>query len=116
MHLHVFLKSDGASGDLVNYPLVTLAQLGMLPNQRLRLARVEYNYSGFDSVLEFASGTIPQNFKWVCTEGANAPADFQQWGLIFDNSGLDGSGSLWINTIGFTSSSDQGAMLIRLVK
>lgn len=114
--LHIYMKSDGASVDLASYPLVTLSQLGMRQGDRLRLSRIEYNFSGFDAVLDFNSGTIPNNFKWVMTEGANAPVDLDLWGRIFDNSGIGGNGSLEISTIGFTSSTDQGSILIRMVK
>lgn len=122
--LLVYMASDGVTGELFNYPLITLSQLGMLlpgsstlpPRPRLRLSRIEYNYSGFDAVISFDSGTIPNNYKWVLTEGANAPVDFDAWGRVFDNSGLDGNGNLEISTVGFTSSTDQGSMLIRLVK
>lgn len=116
VHLHVFLQADGAEGELLNYVLINPRDLGMRNGERLRLARIEYNFSGFDARLEFNSGTIPQNFKWVMTEGANAPVDFLQWGLILDNSGPDGSGALMINTIGFTNSNDQGSLLVRLIK
>lgn len=114
--LLVYLLSDGVAGELANYPLITLSQLNMLPRARLRLSRIEYNYSGFDAVISFDSGTIPNNYKWVLTEGANAPVDFDPWGRVFDNSGLDGNGNLEMSTVGFTSSTDQGSMLIRLVK
>lgn len=115
--LHVYLKSDGVTGDLVNHVLVNpMVSLGMGRTDRLRLARIEYNYSGFDAVLSFGSGTSTPNYKWVCTEGANAPVDFMQWGLIFDNSGLDGTENLQISTTGFMNSNDQGSMMIRLVK
>lgn len=116
VHLHVFMQSDGVTGELLNYVLINPFNLGMPFGSRLRLARIEYNFSGFDARLEFNSGSIPQNFKWVMTEGANAPVDFLQWGLIFDNSGPDGSGALMINTVGFTNSNDQGSLLVRLIK
>ena len=113
----VYLRSDGVTGELVNQTLIDpVVDLGMLINQRLRLARIEYNFSGFDAVLSFGSGTVDPNFKWVMTEGANAPVDFLDWGLLYDNSGLDGSEKLNISTTGFTNSGDQGSMLIRCIK
>lgn len=114
--LHVYLKSDGASGELSNETLVTPAELGMLAGARFRLSRIEYNFSGFDAVLSFGSGGVTPNFKWVLTEGTNAPVDFERWGRIYDNSGMDGTAQLAITTTGFTNSADQGSLLIRLVK
>lgn len=123
--VHVYLRSDGQTGDLVNVTLIdpfalpasgTPGALGMDRGSRLRLGRVEYNYSGFDAVLSFASGTIPPNYKWVMTEGANCPVDFKYWTNLFDNSGLDGTEKLQISTTGFTNSNDQGSMLIQVIK
>ena len=115
--VHVYLKSDGVTGELTDQTLVDpVVDLGMLPGARLRLSRIEYNFSGFDCVLSFGSGTVDPNFKWVMTEGANAPVDFERWGRIYDDSGLDGNEKLQISTTWFTNSGDQGSMLIRLVK
>lgn len=113
----VYLRSDGGTGELVNQTLIDpVVDLGMLPGARLRLARIEYNFSGFDAVLSFGSGTVTPNFKWVMTEGANAPVDFLPWGLLYDDSGLDGNEKLQISTTGFTNSADQGSILIRCIK
>lgn len=122
----VYMRSDGATGDLASYPLLVPAAavaanpyaggLGMDKNARLRLGRVEYNFSGFDAVLSFGSGTIPPNYKWVLTEGANCPVDFTCWTNLFDNSGMDGTEILAISTTGFTNSNDQGSILIQVIK
>ena len=113
----VYLQSDGVEGELVSQTLVDpVADLGMSPGARLRLGRVEYNLSGFDAVLSFGSGTVEPNFKWVITEGANAPVDFSDWCLLLDDSGIDGNEKLQISTVGFDNSADMGSILIRLIK
>lgn len=115
--LHVYLASDGGTGDLTSTTLVDpVADLGMPVGSRLSLARLEYNFSGFDAVIEFDTGAVTPNFKWVLTEGANHPVDFQYWSTLVDDSGLDGTGKLQISTTGFTNIGAQGSMLIRLVK
>lgn len=114
--LLVYLKSDGASGELVNETLISRADLGVLATERLKLERVEYNFSGFDCVLEFASGGITPTRRWVLTEGTNYKVDFLKWGGLGDTSGMFGTGELQITTTGFTSSTDQGSILIKLKK
>tara|TARA_R110000868_G_scaffold304180_1_gene564699 strand:- start:171 stop:575 length:405 start_codon:yes stop_codon:yes gene_type:complete len=116
--IHVYLKSDGATGELVNQVLLDpIADLGMAAKSRFRLGRIEYNYAGFDAVLGFGSGTVPQeNFKWVLTEGTNYGVDFKYWTFIMDNSGVDGNGKLLLSTSRFTNSACQGSMLIQVIK
>lgn len=113
----VYLKSDGISGELVNQTLIDpVADLGLQSNARLLIQRIEYNFSGFDAVVEFDAGGVTPNFKWVLTEGANCPIDFEKWGGIKDDSGLDGTGKFQITTTGFTASTDQGSIVIFIRK
>ena len=123
--VHVYLRSDGSTGELVNVTLIdpfalvtsgTPGALGMEKNARLLLGRIEYNYAGFDSVLSFGSGTVPPNYKWVLTQGANCPVDFTRFTNLFDNSGLDGTECLNITTTGFNNTACQGSMLIQVIK
>lgn len=114
--LAVYLRSDGASGELVNQTLVSLADVGLVLPARMRLERLEYNFSGFDCVVEFASGGLTPTYKWVLTEGTNCKVDFLPWGGLIDDSGIDGTGELQITTTGFTSVGDQGSMMIKLIK
>ena len=112
--VHVYLASDGGTGDLNNQVLINAKDLGVT---RFRLARIDYNIGGFDAVIGFDSGTLPmENFKWVLTEGANHPIDFLDYNLVFDNSGTEGLGNLTISTTGFNSVADQGSILIKVVK
>ncbi len=123
--VHVYLRADGATGDMSGQTLVdpyaqlnvgTPGALGMAKDQRLRLGRIEYNFSGFDAVISFGSGDVTPNYKWVLTEGANCPVDFRPWTFIMDNSGLNGNEKVLISTTGFTSTTDQGSLLIELIK
>lgn len=112
--LHVFLQSDGASGDLNGQVLIDPVSLGFTTAARFELRRIEYNLSGFDAILEFNSGTVTPTFKWVISAGANAPVDFDYCGGVKDTSGMDGNGQLLISTNGFTSSTDCGSLLLKL--
>lgn len=112
--LAVYLKSDGATGELVNETLFGPADLGLPPSARLTLEALTYNFAGFDAVVQFDSGGVIPTFKWVLSEGTNAPADFEPYGGLRDGSGMDGTGELQITTTGFTASTDQGSILIKL--
>ena len=111
----VYFRSDGASGELENYTLVDPeVTLGMAKKSRLMLLHVAYNFAGFDGVLEFASGGVTPNFKWVLSESANYPLDLSVFGGLIDDSGLDGQSKLQISTTGFTASTDQGSLILVL--
>ncbi len=110
------MKSDGASGDLVSYTLVDPVDYGLPAQARLRLNFMEYSFAGFDAVLEFGSGGVTPNFKWVLSETAMYPVDFGKYGYLIDDGDMDRTGLFQISTTGFTSSTDQGSMLISLQK
>lgn len=112
----VYLKSDGASGELSNYTLFSLADAGLKLPDRFRLQMIDYNFAGFDAVVEFASGGVNPNWKWVLAEGSNYGMNFEPYGNIIDDGGMDRTGEFQISTTGFTSSQDQGSMLIQLRK
>lgn len=114
--LAVYLASDGESGELVEFTLVDPVDYGLPAKSRLRLTALEYSLAGFDAVLEFGSGGVIPNFKWVLSESSQHPVDLAPWGNLIDDSSLDGTGKLQITTTGFTSSTDQGSLLLALRK
>lgn len=117
MVLAIYVKSDGASGDLNKQVLVTPADAGMDEDGRFAIVKVWYNFAGFDAILEFDAGGVSPNWKWVLTEGTNAPADFESiGGLQDDSNALDRTGNLMLSTTGFTSSQDQGSLVLVLNK
>lgn len=111
---NVFLRSDGVTGELVNYTLMDPVQLGLKRTDRFGLYRIDYSLAGFDAIIQFDSGSVVPTRKWSLAEGSNHPIDFSKIGGVRDDSGLDGSGKLQISTSGFTSSQDFGSMVIRL--
>src|SRR3990167_11447568 len=95
--ISVYMKSDGATGDLVDYTLIDPVEtLGLKSGQRLALAYMTYNFAGFDACIEFGSGLVNPTFKWVVSEGTNYPIDFEPFGRLHDDSGLDGTCQLQI--------------------
>lgn len=108
--LSIYLKSDGASGELNGEVLYTPDN----PTDRLSIQRVMYNFAGFDAVLAFDAGGVDPSWKWVLTEGTNAPVDFDKFIDIKDDSGMDGTGQVLLSTTGFTASQDQGSIYLVL--
>lgn len=110
-----YFKSDGSTGELTNYNiLVPTTDLNLPAKSRLTLDELIYNFAGFDACISFGSGAIDPTFKWVLSEGTNHPINFRPYGALIDDSGIDGTGALQITTTGFTSSVDQGSLLIKL--
>ena len=113
---HVYLKSDGASGDLDNYVLLDPEDFGKDAVPSYKVVDILFHFAGFDANIGFDSGLQTKNLIWVLPEGADAQAKFGKYGGLTDRSSdLDGTGKLLLSTTGFTSSTDQGSMLIKVL-
>lgn len=113
--VHVYIKSDGASGDLVDEVLIDPVDFGLEASHRFAIEDINYNFSGFDALIEFDTGLIDDKMIWVLGE-QNSIADFCNIGGLVDRSGLDGSGKLQITTTGLAAATDQGSIIIRVRK
>ncbi len=114
--LAIYLKSDGVSGELTNHVIFDPATINRPPSYRMVLEKIVHNFAGFDANVSFNSGGANPNWKWVLSEGTNHPVDFGAFGGLRDDSGQDGNGKLQLTTTGFTSSSDQGSILLHMIK
>lgn len=110
----VFLQSDGVSGELTKYTIMDPVLLGLKRTDRFSLYRMDYNFAGFDAIVEFDSGGVVPTYKWTLVEGTNTEVDFHKTGGVRDDSGVDGTGKLMLSTQGFTSSQDSGSILFKL--
>ena len=110
---HIFLKSDGASGELTDQVLIDpVTDLGIPASSKIVIERITYNLAGFDARLEFDNGLVDDNMIWVLPESGDNDLDFNSWGGLKDFPGLDGSGAIQITTNGFGDAGDQGSLLI----
>ena len=113
---HVYLKSDGASGDLVDEVILDPTDFGNRSIPSYRVIEVTFHFAGFDANIGFDTGLVTKDLIWVLPEGADSKADFSPFGGLSDRSStLDGTGKLLLSTTGFTSSTDQGSMLIKVL-
>lgn len=117
LNIAVFLRSDGVTGELNNYTIIDpVVDLGLPSSTRLQLQTIDYNLGGFDAIVEFASGGVTPTYKWALIEGANNPVDFFPYGGLIDDSGVDGTGKIQLTTVGFTSSTDFGSIMMKIRK
>ena len=112
--MHVYIESDGASGDLLNEILLDPVDIGKPTSNRFVIERIDYNFSGFSGVIGFESELVDKTLIWTLSEG-NSLADFKLIGGLADRSDIDGSGKIQISTNGL-SAGDNGTMIIHIRK
>lgn len=111
---HFYMTGD--LGELADTVLID-PQVDITPTcKRMSIEEILYDFAGFDAIIEFDSGLMQDNLIWVLPEGSSNHVDFRCFGGFYDRSGVDGTGKLLITTSGFTTSGDQGSMIIKLRK
>ncbi len=115
---HIYIKSDGASGDLTDEVLIDpTSDLNpwMDSSPSLTIDQLWYDLSGFDARLEF-DYLIDDTAAWVLSGGNGVHMDFGSFGGLKDRSGtLDGTGKLMITTSGLADG-DCGTIVIKVRK
>lgn len=116
---HVFMQSDGASGELVKSVVIDPLLDFVPPKARkpsMSIERLWYDISGFTARLEFDYLT-DETPVWTCSPANGTHMDFSHFGGLKDRSGAqDGSGKLMISTSGFTEATDSGSIIIKVKK
>jgi hypothetical protein len=111
--LHVYIKSDGESGDLVDYEIADPANYNF-KGKFFTMESVESALSGFSVSLKFGylqSGTP----VWVIPEFQSC-YDLRPYGGLLDRSNvLDGTGKVLLSTSGL-SRGDEGTFILVLRK
>lgn len=116
---HVFIKSDGASGELTDQVLIDPATdldpiLGARPS--LTIEQLWYDLSGFDARLEF-DYLINDTPVWTLSAGNGVHMDFSHFGGLKDRSNvLDGTGKLMLTTNYLDAAGDNGTIIIKVRK
>lgn len=117
--LHVYMESDGVSGELEDYILLAPADLEppLKPSPSLRIQRVWFSSVWFDLTLKFG-GIVPMPV-WVLARDTGTEWDFTRFGGISDYNTVppaDKNGNLLISTNGFAAAGSQGSMVIEFRK
>jgi hypothetical protein len=113
--LHVYVKSDGVSGDLVDYVIADPADYGMSGDSRFfTVESIQSGLNGFSATLKFdylLSGTL----IWAVPE-FHSEYDFKSHGGLKDRTeALDGTGKVLLSTNGL-GEGDEGSFIISLKK
>jgi hypothetical protein len=116
---HVFIKSDGSSGDMVDQVIIDPA-IDFDPALPLKpcmtVCELWYDLSGFDARLDFSYLTSDTP-AWTLSAGNGVHMDFTPFAGLKDRSGsLDGTGKLMVSTNGLTAAGDNGTIVIKVRK
>jgi len=116
---HVFLASDGSSGELEKFVLIDPAAdldpiLQVSPI--LTIDKIWYDLIGFNARLDF--DYLIEETGILALSGGNANyADFSLFGGLKDrSSSFDGTGKLLLTTNGLLSEGDCGSIVIKVRK
>ena len=112
---HIYIKSDGKSGEVINYPVIDPAEYN-LKGPSFAIESVTWGFNGFTGKFKFdylADGTL----VWVLPSSAANHVDFEPYGALTDRSSkLDGSGKILFSTIGMGDWGDEGSFVIKIRK
>lgn len=121
--LHVYLESDGESGELTDYEL--FAQQGdpdfpenndfdpnRSPSDKMRIMRVWYASSWFDLELKFDA--LEKTTPWVLNRDGAGYFDFTYFGGLPDFSDAERFGKLLVSTSGFAETGARATLVIEL--
>lgn len=106
-------ESDGVSGELTNYPLISPAMLGLPTTARLSIESIEYNFADFDGRLYFDSTLVDKALAWTL-HSQLSNHDFIPYGGIKDQTDIDGNGSIVISTSGFGAAGVTGSLIVKV--
>ena len=116
---HVFIESDGVSGEIVKEVVIDPAAdldpaFEAVP--AFTIEKIVYSLVGFSAKLEF-DYLASETPVWVLAGGQESEACFKNFGGLKDRSNvLDGTGKLLISTVGLTTAGDMGSILILVRK
>ena len=114
---HVYIKSDGTSGDLDSVVIVDPVVLGMTGEAVFTLDDVTWGFNGFSASLMFDVFPGDDTLIWVLPVNAGNYVDFKKYGGLRDRSNsLDGTGKLLLSTTGLQDVGDEGSLVIKLRK
>lgn len=115
---HVFLQSDGSSGELTDSVLIdpTTSFSPALPaTNAMTIEEIWYQLDGFAALLEF-DATTDVGVVTLSSAPGDSHFDFRSFGGIKDFAGSAATGKLQVTTNGFTAATDNGFIIIQVRK
>jgi hypothetical protein len=110
--LHVYVASDGASGELADQVLADISTFLDTPT-KVRLLEIWWALTGFTARLEF--DRTADSPLMVLFQGDEGHLSFENIGGIQDT-GTGDTGDVTVTTTGFTAAGDEGVIILRLAK
>lgn len=114
---HVYIESDGSSGEITDLVLIDPTQLSPTTKgvPSLTIEEIWHSFAGFNAKLEYDS--LVDTPVWVLTENNDHKTCLKEFGGLKDRSNLlDGTGKLLLTTVGFSSAGDMGSLVIQVRK
>lgn len=112
--LHVYLKSDGATGDISAYELLIPDSETL--NSQFTIEDITWGFTGFSANLQFEF-LVDHTLIWTLPESAGNYVDFKPYGGLRDTSDLDdGTGKILLYTSGFADAADEGSFILKVRK
>jgi hypothetical protein len=117
--VHVYLQSDGSSGELTDEVVIDVSALARGPEGNLcdhvRVRRVYGSMDGFTAFLEF-DATTDDRFLNFPNGAPGVYADFTAYGGVEDPESSGTTGDVILTTAGFTAATDAGWFVIEAEK
>lgn len=111
---HVYMASDGASGELDGQVIINPSTEDMGDNTTFVVEEVQWGFVGFSGQLHFDE-LVEDTFIWVLPNDAGPQMNFTPWGGLHDRGNpLDSNGQLKLSTIGFTEIGDVGSLIVKV--
>lgn len=121
--LHVYLESDGESGELEDFELIDQAGDPDFPelnvfeparaaSDKMRLWQVWYSSSWFDVELKFDA--LDKTTPWILTRDGPGHYCFEHFGGIVDFSDKERFGKLLLSTSGFGEAGARATLILDL--
>lgn len=110
---HVYLESDGVTGDIEDFVLLDPATENMHGARRFCVEEVTWGFNGFTARLTF-NELVDGTPIWVLPPHSSDYVDFRPYGGLLDRSDVDGNGKLMISTTDFTPAGRAGSFVLKV--
>lgn len=111
--VHIFLASDGVTGDITDDVVVDVSAIDPIPTD-VKLVRAYGSITGFSAVLEWDADTDVAFLQ--IPDGDYFDYDFCKIGGIINNAGTGVTGDVLLTTSGLDTAGDQGTITLEFKK
>lgn len=111
---HTFIRSDGATGELTDQSIISVAELTPVLPAGMYLSIYELWYTVSNFTIQLGWKTSGATYPTLAlANGVDSYMDFKPLGGVIDMSGATSSGKLVMATTGFTTTASFAHLIIR---